>query len=48
VLLEITDENKVDLLNNDERVPVTRKDILSKKASDGDHLLYVGLESFVK
>lgn len=48
VITEITDDHKIDLLNFGERVPVTRKDILTKKASDGDYLLYVGLEAFVK
>lgn len=48
ILFEITDDHEIDLLNGNERYPVTRNEILTKKASDGDYLLYVGLDAFVK
>jgi len=47
VLLTLNDNHVIELVTTSGRYPVTKQEILTKKASDGDYLLFVGLNAFV-
>ena len=48
VLLTLNDNHVIELVTTSGRYPVTKQDIETKKATDGDYLLFVGLNAFVR
>ena len=48
VLLTLNDNHVIELVTTSGRYPVTKKEIETKKATDGDYLLFVGLNAFVR
>lgn len=48
VLVVLNDDQEITLVTSSGHYQVTKKEIETKKATDGNYLLYVGLNAFVR
>ena len=48
VLVVLNDDQEITLVTSSGHYQVTKKEIETKKATDGDYLLFVGLNAFVR
>lgn len=48
VLVVLNDDQEITLVTSSGHYQVTKKEIETKKATDGDYLLFVGLHAFVR